>query len=150
MHKALAFALSLLAVPPASSSAVVVDVRGFRSASGRTICQLFSRDAGFPEAGADVVVEASIEQVRSADGTAVLVSRCEFVGVVAGTWAVSVLHDEDGNKKMAKNAVGAPAEGYAVSNNVTHWFSAPTWREAAFPVRASETQPTLVSVSLHY
>jgi uncharacterized protein (DUF2141 family) len=85
MYKALAFALSVAAVPPASSR-VVVHVDGFRSASGRTICQLFSHDAGFPETRADVVVEASIEKVRGADGTAVLVSRCEFTSVVAGTW----------------------------------------------------------------
>jgi uncharacterized protein (DUF2141 family) len=63
---------------------------------------------------------------------------------------VSVLHDEDGDKKMLKNAVGAPAEGYGVSNNITHWFSAPTWREAAFSVRESEAPATRISVSLHY
>ncbi|MBV9750141.1 MAG: DUF2141 domain-containing protein, partial [Acetobacteraceae bacterium] len=34
-----------------------------------------------------------------------------------GTFALAVYHDEDGDRKLKRNAIGMPREGYGFSNN---------------------------------
>ena len=55
----------------------------------------------------------------------------DFADVAPGTWAVTVFHDENGNKKFDTNALGIPKEGYGFSNGAKARFSAPTFKEAA-------------------
>ena len=43
-------------------------------------------------------------------------------------------HDENDNKKLDKNFVGVPLEGYGVSNNIRHMMSAPEFKESSFQV----------------
>lgn len=70
-----------------------------------------------------------------------------FTRLPVGTWAVAVLHDENGVGKMNKNLSGVPSEGYAVSNNVTRPFSAPRWSESTFELVAGATM--VVPITLH-
>ena len=52
-------------------------------------------------------------------------------GKITGQW---VAFDENGNKKLDKNFVGMPLEGYGVSNNIRHMMSAPEFKESSFQV----------------
>ena len=61
-------------------------------------------------------------------------AQCSFENVAPGTYAISVMHDENGNGKLDKSFIGIPTEGYGVSNNHTHAMSAPTWDESKFTV----------------
>ena len=54
-------------------------------------------------------------------------------GLVPGTYALSVIHDENGNGKLDSNMIGMPVEAYGFSNN-PNVMRKPTWDEARFEV----------------
>lgn len=65
-----------------------------------------------------------------------------FAGLAAGTYAVMVMHDENGNGRLDTNFVGMPIEGYGFSNdpNVPR---KPTFDEARFELGAGGGAITL-------
>lgn len=111
---------------PRSTSDISVNVGSFRNLKGALGCRLFGKAVGFPEDPRGTV-EARVAIIGST-------TRCEFHDVPPGTYAVSVMHDENDNRKLDKNFLGIPTEGYGVSNNHTHAMSAPTWEESKFVV----------------
>jgi uncharacterized protein (DUF2141 family) len=125
-------------VPPATST-IDVNVGTFRNTKGWFGCRLYGSPPGFPK-------EPTPTQQRLAiTGSTV---RCTFTNVTAGAYAVSVMHDENGNGKLDSNFLGIPTEGYGVSNNHTHALSAPTWDESKFEVTAG--QDVRLGIALRY
>jgi uncharacterized protein (DUF2141 family) len=59
-------------------------------------------------------------------------AQCVFPGVPAADYAVTIFHDENGNKKFDSNFVGYPLEGYGFSNNVKPVLKAPGFDETKF------------------
>lgn len=60
-----------------------------------------------------------------------------FPDVPPGVYAVSVLHDEDGDRELDTNLFGMPTEGWAVSRNLgPSGLSAPSFEDARFRVAA--------------
>ena len=47
-----------------------------------------------------------------------------------GTYAISAIHDLNGNKKLDTNFLGIPMEPYGFSNRARPKFRAPYWEEA--------------------
>ena len=126
----------LLAVPPrvradGSPATATVDVMvgTFRNTKGWFGCRLYASAQGFPRE------PTPTEQRLPITGATV---RCTFTNLAPGTYAVSVLHDENGNGKLDSNFLGIPTEGYGVSNNHTHSMSAPSWDESKFEVKAAD------------
>jgi uncharacterized protein (DUF2141 family) len=112
--------------PYAAGAEILVKVTGARNSAGMIGCALFAGDRGFPmnNSGARqqwVAVEA---------GSA----TCRFPDVAEGTYAVSVAHDLNGNKRVDTNLFGIPTEGWAVSDNVAPRLRAPRFDEASFRV----------------
>lgn len=58
-----------------------------------------------------------------------------FAGLASGTYAVMVMHDENGNGKLDTNFVGMPIEGYGFSND-PKVPRKPTFDEAKFELGA--------------
>jgi uncharacterized protein (DUF2141 family) len=58
-----------------------------------------------------------------------------FGDLAPGRYAVRVMHDENGNRKLDTNFVGIPTEGYGFSNNPRAMRPA-TFEEARFDVPA--------------
>lgn len=125
---------------PTSSATIVVDVARFRNTTGALGCRLFRSGAGFPESSAGTV-EARVAIAGAS-------ARCTFSNVAPGTYAVSVMHDENGNQRLDKNFLGIPIEGYGVSNNRTHALSAPKWEESKFVVEKGKT--VSLAIQLRY
>ena len=112
---------------------LTVRVTGARNTKGKIGVTLFQDAQGFPDDTSKAVRQQSVEidsNTRSAQVT--------FKDVPQGTFAVSVLHDENGNGKMDKNFVGMPKEGYGASNNPKKKKRAPTFDEAKFSLNSSE------------
>ena len=65
---------------------------------------------------------------RSSDGA--LLGR-GFIGLPAGSYAVSVLHDENSDGKMDFNWIGVPTKGYGFSNDAKAVLLAPPSFHAA-------------------
>ena len=57
----------------------------------------------------------------------------DFPELAPGDYAVSVLHDANGNQRMDSNVIGIPTEGYGFSNNPRVMRKA-TFDEARFAV----------------
>lgn len=66
-----------------------------------------------------------------------------FANIPAGTYAVSVFHDENGNQKMDTNFMGIPKEDTGCSNNAKGFMSAPKWKDAKFDVVDSTVTLTI-------
>jgi uncharacterized protein (DUF2141 family) len=67
------------------------------------------------------------------------VSEAQFENISAGNYAVMVFHDENNNKKMDKNFLGIPKEGYGASQNKLPFASAPSFNENKFTVQNNTT-----------
>ena len=59
-----------------------------------------------------------------------------LAGLAPGVYAVKSFHDRDANGKMNFNPLGMPLEPYGFSNNARAPFGPPSWRRAAFEVKA--------------
>ena len=74
--------------------------------------------------------------VKPATGKA----SCVFTNVRAGTYAVSVMHDENSDGELETNLVGRPKEWWGVSNNVpAERFGPPKYEAASFPYPGDAT-----------
>lgn len=62
-----------------------------------------------------------------------------------GTYAISVLHDENSNNQFDVDKIGTPLEGYAYSNNVG-LIATPTFKQATF----NHTEQTDLEIKLLY
>jgi len=54
--------------------------------------------------------------------------------VPAGEYAIALYHDENNNGKCDRNFFGIPKEGFAFSNNVKPFLSAPSFKSCKFSV----------------
>jgi uncharacterized protein (DUF2141 family) len=128
--KALLPALALLAPGLGAAAELVVRVGGLAEPLGRVGCSLFAGASGFPLDSAQARV-----QWHAADAKGVV---CRYADLPAGSYAVSIVHDRNGNQRVDTNLVGLPTEPWGVSNNVRPSLRAPRFDEAAFKVPADE------------
>jgi uncharacterized protein (DUF2141 family) len=93
----------------AQQGRLTVNVINFKNTKGACRYWLYSSADGFPTDGkkAIKIVDASIT------GTS---SQFVFEDLPAGTYAVTVIHDENGNHKFDTNFMGFPKERYGTSN----------------------------------
>ncbi len=60
-----------------------------------------------------------------------------FENVPEGTYAISLFHDENSNRKLDSNFLGIPKEDYGCSNNAKGFMGPPKWEDAKFEVKNS-------------
>ena len=135
----IALAVAFYASPAFSESpsSVLIEVSGFKNTRGTLNCRLFTKAADFPDGEGIVTLRVPITGSNTS---------CSFSNVEPGTYAIAVVHDENGNGKLDKNFVGVPSEGYGVSNNKTYALSAPKWDESSFALGATESKALLVKL----
>jgi uncharacterized protein (DUF2141 family) len=56
-----------------------------------------------------------------------------------GTYAVSVIHDENDNAELDTKALGIPKEGVGFSNNVMGKFGPPSFQDASIKLAGEES-----------
>jgi len=115
-------------------AALTVRVVGARNAKGTIGALLFKSVDGFPGNPKKAIREAEAHVDTTALGAELV-----FKGLPDGVYAVSVRHDENGNRKFDKNILGVPKERYGVSNNPKKMKRAPTFEEAKFSLAGSTT-----------
>jgi len=139
--------LPLLALPllsasvPARSAApdtgsVRVRILELSSTRGILGAALYSSKKGFPDKP-DRAYRS--KAMKMENGSPVFV----FTDVPHGTYAVSILHDENGNGKMDKTFIGIPKEGFGVSNNPEIGFGPPSFKDARFELTGKEVELTV-------
>lgn len=134
---AIAFGLRPSSANADSTNTVTATVSTFRSVKGALVCRLFTGPDGFPARG-----YRSVQTVPVTGQTA----QCVFPGLAAGTYALAVFHDENGNGKLDTNFIGIPAEGVGTSNNRRPLIGPPTWDGSKFAVAGNVS----LSITLRY
>jgi uncharacterized protein (DUF2141 family) len=120
---------SACALPLAASAAdLVVRITGLADPLGQVGCSLFAGPAGFPMDNS-----GARQQWQAADAKGV---TCRYNDVPEGSYAVSIGHDLNGNKRVDTNFIGLPTEQWGVSNNTRPNLRAPRFDEAMFKVAA--------------
>lgn len=131
-------------LPSAQSSAVdtlTVRVTGARNIEGKIIIYLFRDPQGFPTDASKILRQQGV-----AIDPRTMTARVTFKDLPPGTFAVTVLHDENDNGKVDTNFLGIPTEGTGASNDPNK-MRAPTFDEAKFLLNAAEET---IDVKLRY
>lgn len=102
-----------------------ISVINLRNEKGHVLVSLFRDGAGYPDDATKAFRKIKLE--ISGKKASVL-----FTGLPAGSYAVSILHDENDDQKLNKTNLGLPKEGYGFSNNVVGAFGPPSWSRASF------------------
>ena len=118
-----------LALPMTANAAeLLVRITGLSEPLGQVGCSLFAGPAGFPM---DSAGARQLWQAADAKGV-----TCRYSDVPEGTYAISIAHDLNGNKRVDTNFIGLPTEQWGVSNNARPNLRAPRFDEAQFKVAA--------------
>ena len=113
------------AVPLGQPQAVSMAVEGLRSGKGQILICVSRTPAYFPDCSHDP--DKRHFAVAAGGGTVSL-------GLLTpDTYAIAIVHDENGNGKLDTFA-GIPREGVGFSRNPVLRFGAPSFRSASFPV----------------
>ena len=67
-------------------------------------------------------------------------SKCVFENVPNGTYAVSIIHDENSNGKLDLGYFGIPKEPYASSMGAKGFMGPPKWMDAKFTIEGSDKE----------
>jgi uncharacterized protein (DUF2141 family) len=107
------------------TATLIVSLDGFRNTQGTAIISLFRGPTGFPdEVAASVATVNAV--IREGKATA------SFTDLPYGDYAVSVLHDEDGDGQMATSLLGTPREGFGFSGFPDLRFGHPAYDQVHF------------------
>jgi uncharacterized protein (DUF2141 family) len=116
---------------------LTVQIKDLRNTRGELIFGVFTSADGFPsEEGKSVAWE--VRATKGGKGSIVFTAT-----LPPGTYAASVLHDENKSGNMDKGLGGIPKEGYGVTNNPKPRFRAATFGEATFTLPPEGAKRTI-------
>ncbi|MFO0409694.1 MAG: DUF2141 domain-containing protein [Dolichospermum sp.] len=124
-----------------STTSLTVVVNGIRNQTGEICMRVYNSEKGFPnnaksevKSGCTKITGNSIKQV--------------FSGLKPGNYAVAVVDDQNGDRKLNKDFFGIPEEGFGISRNpiVSISTGTPKFRNASFKV----DQNTTINIFLKY
>lgn len=116
----------LTAAASAPPPTVEVSVTGLRSTKGQLLVCLTTNPKAFPDCSKDKLSVRMAVQAADAGDFVVHAPR-------AGTYAIAVVHDENGNNKMDV-AIFLPREGFGFSRNPAITVGPPSFKSASFAV----------------
>jgi uncharacterized protein (DUF2141 family) len=108
-----------------TENVIHVEISGVHSDKGQVLCALFSSAEAFPKKADKAVARLTAKVVERR-------AVCDFTGVASGTYAVSVVHDENSNGKLDTNFIGMPREGVGASNDAKGHMGPPKFSAASF------------------
>jgi len=110
-------------------SSIKVVVKGIKPVKGNVGILIFTAKDGFPgderKAFKQSVIPVESNQVEQV-----------YHDLPPGKYAVAIIHDANGNRKLDTNFMGIPKEGYGVSNNIVNMFGPPGFEESSFVLKS--------------
>ncbi|HEX5171676.1 MAG TPA: DUF2141 domain-containing protein [Cyclobacteriaceae bacterium] len=113
-------ALLTAGIPVIAQDILQVEVTNVKDTTGFIMVGLFSTEDSF-------LKKPVIGQTVRADHGSVMVT---FKNVPAGEYAISVIHDENGNGELDSNFLGLPKEGFGFGNDAMGSFGPPSFDKA--------------------
>ena len=113
-----------------------VAIEGVKGENGFLLLGLFSSSDDF--------LKKPIASIRhpANEGTVTVV----LYGIPSGDYAISVLHDLNGNEKMDTNFIGIPKEGFGFSNDAMGFMGPPHFKKCMFQWTGRES----IVIRMHY
>ena len=119
---------------------ILVKVSGLKNKQGQLGILVFTDKNGFPSDWQKAYVHVLIP-ITGAE------MEYTFSGLPFGKYAVSVMHDENMNKKHDTNMFGMPKEGYGVSNNIVSSLAPPKFNDAVISIH---DEMSIVKINIKY
>lgn len=116
-----------------------VDLANLRNAKGMLLLCLSSAPKHFPDCGSDPA--ARMIRVPAAKAGDLV-----FKAIAPGDYALSVMHDENGNAKL-DTTMGLPREGFGFSRNPVVRFGPPKYAQVRF---AMTPAPMRLPIKMKY
>jgi uncharacterized protein (DUF2141 family) len=135
---ALSFSAPMWAATPDASPgadgncSLIIQVTGFRNSKGVLGAELFTSSVGWPE-DVDKSYRHEHFPIQGDHATA------RFDHLPPGKYGVVVLHDENENRKLDRNLLQVPKEGFGFANNPHVLLTAPPIEKATIPVTCPST-----------
>jgi uncharacterized protein (DUF2141 family) len=128
------------------TGSLTVEVRGLRNQEGNICFKVFSGSPGFPNDNDNAVERTcvAIADNLSEDPEAPLTYT--FETLEAGSYAVAIYHDRNGDEQLNRGALGIPLEGYGFSNDAPAVTSAARFEDAVFFL----ANDTVVPIQMQY
>ena len=122
----------------ANAHTLRIRVSDLRSGDGFLAISIFaeSQKQSYPE----VAEKASKTYYLKLNGKTEI--NLQTADLTSGKYAVVVMHDEDGDKKMRTSFLGIPREGFGFSNNPAILFGAPNFKRVEFNL-VNETETAI-------
>lgn len=128
----LAALLGGVAVNASADASLDVSVSNLRNKKGNVLVCLTANSKAFPDCSKDPKALKRTVKATSAGSIA-------FGEVAPGTYALSLIHDENGNGKL-DTAMAIPKEGFGFSRNPKITFGPPKFKSAAFALSGAGAQ----------
>lgn len=139
MKLKLVIATAILPLLAGASGPATLDVTvtGLKHMRGSLLACVWKDKSGFPTCQKS---KSAVRQTLKISGTTM---KVRFTGLAAGSYGVSVHHDEDADGKLKTNFIGMPKEGVGVSNNPG---GIPSWNKALIQVAPGSA----ISITMRY
>lgn len=124
------FILSILVLnlnTQGSNPEIILQVKHANSDEGWIRVLIFSEPKGFPDQIEKAMKSYSIKPKNKS-------IELDLSDIPEGRYAITAIHDEDGNGKLTTNSLGYPLEKYGFSNNPKVYFSSPSFEKVAIQV----------------
>ncbi len=118
-----------------------VRVEGIKDLKGEIGVALWNSKLGYP-IHLEHVYEAEWIPLKGGQTVVAMV----FDTMPAGEYAVSVVHDTNGNRKVDRSFFGFPKEGVGFSNDQKVVMSAPRYDKSKFPLVAGEKKTVIIKL----
>lgn len=130
MRALLLFLILLMPLRGALAAALEIQIKDKSSDKGRFFYLLFDSEEGFPENEKKSKLQGSF----SAEENSLTLNE-----LPNGSYAFTIFHDENNNKKLDTNFLGIPKESFGFSNNPRILFGAPAFDECKFKISGDKT-----------
>ena len=135
--------LLILFAPTVTASELRITVEGIRSPHGTILIGLYDSLETFTRAIELADKDGFLNDPNrfaavALRANAAMKSAVVLTNLDPGRYAIILFHDENGNGKLDKNALGVPTEPYGFSNNVRGFLGPRDFEEAIMEVNAGD------------
>jgi len=131
--KQLAILFFLAIAPEILKAQLVLVVEGLKNTNGNVMVGLFDNEKDF-------LKKAVLGKVSPIEGESVTLVLSD---VKPGKYAISIIHDANGNGKLDTNALGLPKEGFGFGNDAMGVCGPPSFSKASITVGRERVTQTL-------
>ncbi len=123
-------------VIPVQTGSITVHITDIKKLYGILGVSLYNSKKGFPGKHEQACAN-QLKKITSSEDKVV------FENISYGTYAVSIIHDENSNGKLDTNFFGIPKEGVGVSNNPKIGMGGPKFKDSEFTFDTKQLELTV-------